>query len=1129
MALLKNALKLGALILILSFLGITNATHASGGAMLNKPNSVFVSGNYAYVASGDSNALEIIDISNPAIPTHKGSIANGTNGAELFAPSSVFVSGNYAYVTSQLANTLEIVDISDPANPTHVNTLHNGENRAQIAGASSVFVSGDYAYVVARRSQVVGIINISNPVNPFQVSTIYFGSLMVPVSVYISGNHLFMTNTMLGGNQGSLHVFDVSNPAFPVFKGSIYDGTGGAVISYPTSLSISGNYAYITSAGDHYSLEIVNISDPANPVHAGVLNDGDSGTNFYFPISVYASGNYAYVASFAGGNLEVIDISNKTSPAYKGIIADGDGGAVLSYPTSVYVSGNYAYVTSSLSDAFEVVDISDPANPSHKSKLLDGEISETQVCTANCFSNVLFLPGITGSNLFEDVTPILGCQELSGICEAKRWLTVFDSDIHRLYLNDDSSSQQKIYTRNVIDKVGGIFNLYKSFLDDLDSWKNTEHLVNDYSSLPYDWRLSPVEIVENGKKDDSGRISYTNTLQPNETPYILSELLRLAANSKTGKVTVVAHSYGGLIAKELMLKLQFLGKEDLVDKLIFVAVPEVGTPDAVQTLVHGEDVGPFGVISDSRLTRDFSRNLPGVYSLLPSDAYFSTNAGNTPVASFDNSAYFTNTRAQFGSEINNFSELENYLKNSEVRPQPSYDDINHANILNNNLVDNANSLHSNLDSWTPLANTKVIEVAGWGEYTLAGLKYKTEKTCSAWVNINTILPTCIQYTERQVLDTQETLEGDGTVVNKSAHYLSDKNTINVEKWWVDIKKYNNDVFIKKVHKDILEIPDLLSFIKSEINNTNITLSYIFQDKPSSSIPYTRIQLNSPLTLDLYDSINNHTGLTSDGTVEENIPGSRYRTIGDSKYILVPSNITTNLKLKGYQNNSSFSLSVESLNGDTVTSATTFSAMPSSIGTAVTLDLPANTGISTSTPLKIDFNGDGVVDKQITPNPNGEVVYDTIPPELKITFDTNLKDVVFSAIDNFDPHSTATVVNSSITLVDVSGNTTIIPFTKHKETATKLKFSYNRIIRNGVTAIIPNTNVLYNWQEKKEALTDLDTKVIIDGEERYVFGYKKAKGFTTIKQKTSGGTTIINKSGFVVVMLGTNQDNLVVSY
>ena len=94
------------------------------------PFSVYVSGNYAYVASFDSNALEIVDVSNPANPVHKGSISNGAGGALLNGPVSVYVSGNYAYVASMASNALEIVDVSNPANPVHKGSISNGAGGA---------------------------------------------------------------------------------------------------------------------------------------------------------------------------------------------------------------------------------------------------------------------------------------------------------------------------------------------------------------------------------------------------------------------------------------------------------------------------------------------------------------------------------------------------------------------------------------------------------------------------------------------------------------------------------------------------------------------------------------------------------------------------------------------------------------------------------------------------------------------------------------------------------------------------------------------------------------------------------------------------------------------------------------
>ena len=140
----------------------------------------------------------------------------------------------------------------------------------------------------------------------------------------------------------------------------------------------------------------------------------------------------------------------------------------------------------------------------------------------------------------------------------------------------------------------------------------------------------------------------------------------------------------------------------------------------------------------------------------------------------------------------------------------------------------------------------------------------------------------------------------------------------------------------------------------------------------------------------------------------------------------------------------------------------------------------------------------LLDKTLVATPDGVTVYDIAPPELQVTFNINTKDVIFSAQDTIDKNPTIVTTQKSATLTDAQGNTTTIPFIKYKEKPTKLKFSYNKIIRNGITTIIPNTNIIYDWQEKKGILTDLDTKITIKGVEKYVFNYKKSNNTTTIK-------------------------------
>jgi hypothetical protein len=155
--------------------------------------------------------------------------------------------------------------------------------------------------------------------------------------------------------------------------------------------------------------------------------------------------------------------------------------------------------------------------------------------------------------------------------------------------------------------------------------------------------------------------------------------------------------------------------------------------------------------------------------------------------------------------------------------------------------------------------------------------------------------------------------------------------------------------------------------------------------------------------------------------------------------------------------------------------------------------------------------------------------DKTTPELKMTFDINSKDVIFEAQDIIDSNPTMITNRISVISKDFSGNIIMIPFVKYKDSPRKLRFIYNKIIRNGVVTQIPNTNIIYDWKEKKGTLTDLDTRVVIRGIEKYVFNYKKVTNTTIIKIKTDSGIITTTQPGFVVVTVKTEADGLDINY
>ena len=341
---------------------VSSLVDGAGGASLLSPNYAFVSGSYAYVASSASNALEIIDISNPVAPLHVGSISNGTGGALLSNPRNVYVVGNYAYVASTGSNALEIVNVSVPSAPVHAGSIVDGGGSAPfLVLPRAVYVVGNYAYVASTGSNTLEIVDVSNPNSPVHVGSLANGTggalLSNPRSVFVSGNLAYVASL----NSNSLEIIDVTTPASPAHVGSIADGGGVAPYLLGANyVQVSGNYAYIASFNSN-ALEVVDVSNPASPVHRGSLLDGGGSAPFLTsPRALYVSGNYAYVASLGSNALEVVDITNPSAPAHAGSVQNGAGGALLGSAASTFVVGNYVYMASFGSNALEIISIFGP-------------------------------------------------------------------------------------------------------------------------------------------------------------------------------------------------------------------------------------------------------------------------------------------------------------------------------------------------------------------------------------------------------------------------------------------------------------------------------------------------------------------------------------------------------------------------------------------------------------------------------------------------------------------------------------------------------------------------------------------------------------------------------------------------
>ncbi len=552
------------------------------------------------------------------------------------------------------------------------------------------------------------------------------------------------------------------------------------------------------------------------------------------------------------------------------------------------------------------------------------------------YSNVAFLPGLQASRLYQ-----------GGVKLWEPTLTTNNEDIQPLFLNSDGTSiNTDIVTQDIIDEASGV-NIYNGF----DAFMDTElvgaGIINEWEALPYDWRLPFDQILASGKKTGNA-ISY---LQATSSSFITQEIRRLAETSQNGKVTIVAHSNGGLLAKTLLQSLEDSNDSLLkkIDRLVLVAVPQIGTPKAVEGLLHGNEtqIGA-GLLLNEEYAREFAENMQSAYTLLPSEAYFSKVLN--PVISFANSVFRVPELVdRAGTTITSASSFYSFLLGDSTRTEPDSDDEEYPNVLKLGLLANTIGAHSILDSWTPPLGLEVVQIAGWGADTLSGIEYSCGLlTCSS-----------LSTLDREV---KFVSEGDGTVVFPSAVFLDES------EYFVNLRENNRGFEINRDHKNILEVDSLQTVVKEVIQGTldNSKLpNFISAAKPTENDPRKRLILRSPVAINIFDSAGRHTGpLENSGSdlkrTEAQIPNSYYREIAGHTYLGLDGRDTYRIELRG-EDFGTFTFEINDVLNDEIIKSSNFVNIPVTQNTTGELTITQ----STTTALVLDIDGDGTADITIS--------------------------------------------------------------------------------------------------------------------------------------------------------------------
>ncbi|MBP7805107.1 MAG: hypothetical protein KA052_02740 [Candidatus Pacebacteria bacterium] len=545
-------------------------------------------------------------------------------------------------------------------------------------------------------------------------------------------------------------------------------------------------------------------------------------------------------------------------------------------------------------------------------------------------SNVVFIPGFEGSRLYKQ----------GGILnpEDQLWEPFNNSDVKDLYFSNRSKSINTIYTDDIIGTTNyGIGKyeriIYQPIIDQMERLVHSG-IIQGWKALPYDWRYKLEDIVQKG-------VALRNDVISSVVSLIETE----AQNSKTGKVTIIGHSNGGLLGKLVISELVRLGKEGLVDNFIMVGSPQLGSTKSIPALLHG-DGGNLagGVVLTAQNAREFLRNIPSIYNLLPSPAYFESIT--TPPITFNkNIGTYGMWRARYGDSLDTASELVSFLTGGDGRKKPQEHDLFTPAVLPSNLVTDSINTHAGIDTWLPPAGIHVSQIAGWGIDTMSSLEYTIPHFFSA-------------SPSRAPLGKND---GDGTVLINSAVTPIP----NSSRYYVNLSDYTN-----VTHENIFAAIGIQELILNILTGNDSPATSVTTEYPDDIHGFITIAMHSPVDINLFDEDGNHTGPIANPIsgsdlkyVEEGVPGSTYVAYGEDKYITVSGDTSYRLELDG-TDTGVFTLQITDGRGPEPV-ITTFADVP--VTEALKGQMVLDTTTQAEPIVAIDENGDGTIDTTLAPN------------------------------------------------------------------------------------------------------------------------------------------------------------------
>ena len=290
------------------------------------------SSKYAIVAGSGNDAVQIIDISNPMMPSSAGYVYE-SDIPGVGDPYDVAVyeddRRSIALVTSQNQDSVQMLDVTRPSKIRDLGVVHDGEEFTALDGASQVRVasiaSGTYALVSSYEG--IQIANVTADISP--VSAVALNYTRGFDTVHDASGHYAVVAA--GRGLQIIDIADVLNPRIiskTNDRGILADLAASHADApdisqlLPRNVAVStmksGTYALVTwsadTAGHGDGLQIINITDMSAPLHTAWIEDPGLNGSYDVTVATLKSHTYALVTAYRDGGLRVFDISDPESP-----------------------------------------------------------------------------------------------------------------------------------------------------------------------------------------------------------------------------------------------------------------------------------------------------------------------------------------------------------------------------------------------------------------------------------------------------------------------------------------------------------------------------------------------------------------------------------------------------------------------------------------------------------------------------------------------------------------------------------------------------------------------------------------------------------------------------------------------